>query len=442
MAHSSDKHRVLLFGQKVFGPVKLDLCVDYCAIQLLSYPHEYANLGRLAQYDLVILDYSAFTTNGNTDKPRQEIFLKLMVEALDKGTAFCILHYDETVPGEQRYNYDYGEMNIHEFQGCFQSQIGFRWLAPLAIRPFRSPSPIIYSRLKRSEFQLYRDCWGASRNYFATYGEGEFGDIIIGHRDNSALGFAVPRQDGRIIYLPCQRDFERKDDMTECLQTLIGSLVTYLAQTALEVPEWAETPIFTRESEIQKNLTEMQVKIEWLEAQLKPYRTAKRLAFLSQYDFENAVPDFFGSHVDIPILREERYAEDFWLLDQNSKKLVIAESKSTVGGIGKGAVYQLYNHRESNGLDKNFPALLVVNTHLKATSWNKKLKPIDPQAYETAADNNILIIRVEDLLFFWNAITEGKKTKDDFLSLLLNKRGWLEVRQDGSFEIHSNMPKT
>src|SRR5262245_16945517 len=131
-----DKHRVLVFGQKVFGLSKPTLSVEHCEIEIISFPEEYQILSSLAEYTLVILDYSAFASSYRQvfDK-EQDIFLKQMVSALDKGTCFCILHYDEEVPRTSEYGWGSGNMEADDLLRLQHLQIGLRILFSWDIRP-------------------------------------------------------------------------------------------------------------------------------------------------------------------------------------------------------------------------------------------------------------------------------------------------------------------
>jgi hypothetical protein len=101
----------------------------------------------------------------------------------------------------------------------------------------------------------------------------------------------------------------------------------------------------------------------------------------------------------------------------------------------KNAIYDAYNHRESNDLPESFPALLFVNCNLQAASWAKKDIPIQRADFEIARDNNVLIIRIEDLVRAWEAIEHGKFTKEEFVKTLTSEKGWLEFK-DGKIRIH------
>jgi hypothetical protein len=427
----SKKHKVLIFGEQVFGSEKPTLSIDYCDVDIISFLSEYGELSRLAEYGLVILDYSAFRTERGLFQPEQEIFEKQMLEALDKGACFCILHYDEAVPA-----YD-SRRQERTIASCKDNQIGFRWLEKLKIRPYRMETPILTATIERNEFKLYQERWGASKNFFEAHGSGAFEDVIFSLHKGAALGFAISVRRGKILYLPCQRDFSRAQSIQDCLTTLINSTVTYLTRSSTEIPSWAGTPLFPKETELYDELSNLESKIEELHTALEPYQVAKALAFMSEYEFEKAVPQFFITHLDLPTLRDEGYKEDFWILDSQSERIVVAETKSYVRGLKRGSIYDLYSHREARGLDDTFPALLVVNAHLNANSWKEKIKPIDRQDYELAAKDNIVVMRIEDIIFFWNSVLEGEHSNEELLSVVLEQNGWIEVQRDGNIVIHN-----
>jgi hypothetical protein len=98
--------------------------------------------------------------------------------------------------------------------------------------------------------------------------------------------------------------------------------------------------------------------------------------------------------------------------------------------------FSLYNHREENKLQESFPGLLIVNCNLQAASWKEKDRVIDKQDFQIAAQNNILILRVEDLLRIWDAVRKEKLPAEDVLSLFRSKKGWLQVSQDLQIKEH------
>lgn len=87
-------------------------------------------------------------------------------------------------------------------------------------------------------------------------------------------------------------------------------------------------------------------------------------------------------------------------------------------------------------MSETFPALLFVNCNLQAGSWAKKEVPIQKSDYEIAAANNVLIIRVEDLVRIWDAVTEKAISLQEVLEAFKSKCGWLECGK-GKLTIHA-----
>jgi len=189
-----------------------------------------------------------------------------------------------------------------------------------------------------------------------------------------------------------------------------------------------EERLFQEKSHLKDKLTEC-------EGKLDIFYSAKQLLFQSEYGLEDALPKFLKEQCGINIKREETYKEDFWILNLKGELVAICEVKSYVKGFKKSGLFNLYSHRESYNLEENFPAVLFVNAHLNAASWEQKDKPIDKQDYEEAADKHILIARIEDLLFAWQAIREGVLGSDQLLNILVKEVGWIKFKIDKSWEI-------
>lgn len=429
-------HSVLVFGQKVFGPVtEQSINHENATVKFVKLPEEFASLPRLSNYSLIILDYTTF--GGGNAAHLQEIFEKQMLEALDVGATFCFVHYDEAVPAQNDYGFSTGFMDERDIGRCHESQIGFRWVLPFSIRPLRHISPIIHGQVKRSEFKAFLDKWGASRNYFMPFREGEFTDIISEVEESKALAFTLSSRKGRLVFLPFQRNFASSEDTINALHTLIDCLLTYITKSLVEIPEWAVAPFFREEASIKSACVELEQRLEQTRALLEPFEAAKALLFQQEYTLERTVPAFIQEHLGIKTFRDEKHKEDFWILNGEGEKAIIAEVKSAAKGFRKSMIYDLYRHRDENGLDESFPALLVANCNLQAGAWKEKDHVIDKQDYQVAAQNNVLILRVEDLVRLWESVREGIRTTKQIYDLFISHKGWLEVRGDLSLTARS-----
>ncbi len=105
-------------------------------------------------------------------------------------------------------------------------------------------------------------------------------------------------------------------------------------------------------------------------------------------------------------------------------------------------VYQTSIHREAYKSElgeetyESFPAILIANLHLNAGSWKTKVQAIDQSALNAAKDNNVLIIRIEDLIYYWYKIEYLGGSREELLKTLLSSSGWLEVKKDGRIQLH------
>jgi len=390
-------HNVLLFGNKVVGHLTNQFPnITNATVEGFAFPSNYSTLPRLANYTLVILDYAAFIDSGNSYAEQQKLFEKQMIEALDFGTNFCFVHYNEAVPEADLRAFNTGRMNANQFKSLQAQQIGFKCLAPFDIRPTKVEAIIPEGKILRKELKPFLDRWGASHNLFESYGEYKIDDVIS-IIENVMIAFALRSRKGSLIYLPFQRYDAGHQHFLDGLESLIDCLLTYITKTLTETPVWGHEPFLEEEIELRQECVSLENKLKEAQEKLIPFVESKALLFQSEYILENTVPAFLDQ-MGVSTFRDERHIEDFWILNDSGEKAVIAEVKSMVKGFKKSAIFSLHIHREENMLDESFPALLVVNCNLQAGSWKDKEKPIDKQDYQVAAQNNILILRVEDLV--------------------------------------------
>jgi hypothetical protein len=265
---TSEKYNVLLFGNQVFGKIER-LEVDYCNIELKSSTNEdYLSLKRLSNYDLVILDYKPF----NGQQLKQDIFDKQISEALKVGTSFCFLHYDEPVVDINNANQT--EQFLNEYLGFRRAiSVGYP-----VYNKYHQPNIVV----KKQEFNTFGERWGISRTTFNLLDEGidYYDEIFL--INNNLSGFSYKQDLGRIIFLPCQRDLTRLDDLEDCLKTLINSILNYLRKLESTIPKWANTPLFDSETSIFDELEKTKQKLKDLEMSLEPFQEVKSLPFLRE----------------------------------------------------------------------------------------------------------------------------------------------------------------
>lgn len=339
-------HRVLLFGQELFDGCQGELR-DHPNAEIvpLKFPDDYSKLKRLADYTLGIADYAAFSRGVGGPLDAQGVFEKMMIEALTAGTCFCFVYFDEEIPEFDQYGYKTAHMNKADMKRLAKIQIGYRWLNYLQIKPLHSDSVLLFGDVKRQEFKKFFIGWGGGHHAFRPYGDRQFDEVLIAS-DEDALGFALNVRRSKIIYLPFQRDFQRSQDFADGMFCLIDSTLSYLAKSSAMLPTWANQPFFPGEKEIQDQCKNLERQIAEQREKLLPFEEAKALLFQSEYSLEAGIPDFFSKRLGLSVERNERYQEDFWILDEKGEKAVMVEVKSAVKGFKKSQIFAAFNHRE------------------------------------------------------------------------------------------------
>jgi hypothetical protein len=398
----------------------------------------FQDAGRLSDFDVIILPFSEFEiSDRNYTKSKdayKDIFEKQALEALDGGTTFCFVHHNEDVPGPFADYQNSGYSSDKAAYKCWEMQAGFRWIASRKIRIGLNSDIILKADVKRGEFSTFLKKWGATYNYFDTFENGKFDDVLYS-LGKCAIGFSIDQSRGMIVYLPFQANHKSPQDLMDGVQCLVDSLLTYKAKRVRELPVWAKEPLFENEIQLAAEKARLGGLLQAIDAQISPYEEAKLLLVANEHNLEVAVPTFILTKLGIPTERDEKFIEDFWILNSQKKKNAICEVKSVTKGFKKSAIYDVYNHREKHDLPDAFPAMLFANCNLQAGSWAKKSVPIQKDDYEIAVKNHVLIIRIEDLVQIWNSLVTKTLTVDAIIKTFSTEVGWLECKA-GKIIVH------
>jgi len=432
----NEGHRVLISPSITGTILKKELVHQNATIAI----NQFQDAERLKHYDLIIMPFSEFEMkdqwNITSKDPYKDIFEKQALEALDEGTTFCFVHHNETTPGNFA---DFSTTGYHPgsedaIDACLETQAGFRWIDSSKIRIGRSSKIFLSADVKRGEFGTFLKKWGASYNCFRTFGDAKFDDILYS-ADEITIGFSICWSRGVIVYLPFQANENNRLDFKNSLLCLVDSLLTYKAKRVRELPEWAKVPLFESETKLAAEKSSLLELLEAVDGQIVPYEEAKSLLVSNEHDLEVAVPGFISSKLGILTDRNEKFVEDFWILNNKNERKIICEVKSVTKGFKKNAIYDLFNHRERHDLAETFPAVLFVNCNLQAGSWAKKDVPIQKNDFKIAAKHHVLIVRIEDLVQIWNSLMTKTLKVDMIMNVFTTGAGWLECK-GGKLIVH------
>jgi hypothetical protein len=129
---------------------------------------------------------------------------------------------------------------------------------------------------------------------------------------------------------------------------------------------------------------------------------------------------------------EERYVEDFELVDVAGIRKALAESKGVGGGLALGHVDQVNNHRsEFNASADELPGLLVVNAFRNDDTLGRRQESVHERIVRHARRMNVLVLRTWDLYELVVRRLAGHDDSAQILGALLGGGGWLEVEETG-----------
>ena len=121
---------------------------------------------------------------------------------------------------------------------------------------------------------------------------------------------------------------------------------------------------------------------------------------------------------------------EFYLTLRNNREVAICECKALKKNLTRGELAKLEHHRGEHNLPDDFPAVMIVNIFLSATSLKQKQRQIERKEITKAVHDHLVIIRTIDLVFAYDQISRGLLTTQRLLTLLKTEVGWLEITRD------------
>ncbi|MBA3785497.1 MAG: hypothetical protein H0X15_08190 [Acidobacteria bacterium] len=402
-------HKVLLIGEGLaYSHIENGILREDAEISFYT-SKQFNEIDRLRNYTLCIVDYSAFS---NQEQFR-ELFYKQLLEAIEYGVNFCVVYFNDSVDS---------------------NRIGSQILKELKLAKPHSLGKIVHDgKTNKKEFSAYVKRWGSSAISFHDISEQA---TVIFNKDSIMLGFFTQLIKSKILYIPFSRNTSNKKDLKEGFESLIDSILTFIASSQIDLPIWAkETPFFSDEKSLFDKKALLQKELFDIESKIQIFDNAKSLLLQREYILENSLLDFLQNQLELKIFREEKFKEDFWLVDESEDKIAIAEIKSANKGFRRDMIFRVLDHKSENELAENFPTLLFVNCNLQAGSWKDKEKSLSKDEYDFAANHDVLVIRIEDVVRLWELKRLRKITKEEILNYLLIAKGWLYVNPKLEIEV-------
>jgi len=221
------------------------------------------------------------------------------------------------------------------------------------------------------------------------------------------------------------------------LERLVQAVIDHREGRLVAVPPFFEQLRLPDEDEVVQGIVAARNDLERLEGQRAALTKHKHLVGrFSGEQLEKLVIEemnlvLSGSEVQARDV-EERYVEDFELVDAAGTRKALAESKGVGGGVALGHVDQVNSHRsEFNASADELPGLLVVNTFRNDGTLDRRRESVNERIVRHARRMNVLILRSWDLYQLVVRRLAGHDDGAEILGALLGGGGWLEVEETG-----------
>lgn len=282
-----------------------------------------------------------------------------------------------------------------------------------------------YVRAVRSEFVRFMNLYGMAYTHFTNY-NGDLPWSILAKSDDLIVGFILGTQELFISSL-----IPEQHHVSEYFEILCESIVSIVNKLVYDIPEWVRTFKFSEEYSSEERKGVLISEIKQIDERMVILNNFKRILLCDGDLLVNSVTDILKKGLGFRVDDFEEYREDLKLLDASDSPMAFCEVKGTNAGVKREHVNQADSHRERAGLTSDFPAILIINTHIKnSRSIIEKDKAVPSEQIQHAARNSVLILRTIDLLMLLKLMLNSKITQDEVIALFLNQHGWLKVSEE------------
>jgi hypothetical protein len=188
---------------------------------------------------------------------------------------------------------------------------------------------------------------------------------------------------------------------------LTPAINQYRRDRIIAVPDWVDEFHFKPEEPLYLEINDLLGKLNRLESELASLKDYKAILASSGIYLRNKLVALFESVFDLKVQcidREER----FLVVKDDDSPVALVESEGIQGGVQTASIERLARARRQHGLRDLFPAALLINNDMAVTNVGERsATSIGSDVLEAAVQQNVLIMRTIDLLFF--AQSSGKQ---------------------------------
>ena len=244
----------------------------------------------------------------------------------------------------------------------------------------------------------------------------------------------------KIFFLPCHAIKKDEKNVQDLFKILIPGLVATYRKLNQELPSWANDFKFITESRYIEDKEKLEKKLSTINKEIMNLEDFKKPLMLTNRLLVESIVNLMKNGMDLEVTGNDVGHEDLQLWDKSEQEkgsiIAVIEVKGVNANVTRENINQVDDHRERNSFKTDFPGILIANTFIRlSNSLEDKDKPIEQEQIDHAIKMNVLILRTLDLVRVYDLILVGSIESEDFKSMLLTKKGWLEVKE-GKIRLH------
>ena len=278
--------------------------------------------------------------------------------------------------------------------------------------------------VREPEFETYVRNFGTPITVFTLDQQHPIERTVITSLGDYPVGFEF---DAQLFFLPFTPPDKSLPAETATIKAAAEAIVRYRSKRIAEVPGWVDALKFKSEERLYLEINSLLERVNTLESELRSWKDYKTIVAASgenlRYKIIAIMQSVFKLHVN-----EIAGLGIATISDASRHSVVMLETQSTPGAVGKNAIDQIDEKRKSGGLAKSTPAILIVNSDNLIEDIAKRAQAgVADEVANYAQSLNVLIIRTIDFLFLMRRLENDEAREKILLRLLSTRRGWLKV---------------
>ncbi|MBT6045594.1 MAG: hypothetical protein HOG49_02120 [Candidatus Scalindua sp.] len=285
--------------------------------------------------------------------------------------------------------------------------------------------------IKYDEFRKFLELYGAANTYFSHY-EKEFEWRVVADVSGYVVGM-IMFDSG--YFIPSLIPDNSEEVINEYFTLLAEGITSTQNKIHQDIPEWVDQFVFTEETELIKKRDDLESKIFNIDGHIGRIRNYKAILVLTGEELVAKVTNVFENGFGLSVDPVDELKEDIKLLDNDDKPFCLCEIKGTNKGVKRDHINQTDSHRDRSGYIDTFPAILIINTHIRSSrTILEKDQDVAEEQVKQAKKMGVLILRTLDLLKLLSLMYDKKINLKEIINLITKNHGWLKVNND-SYEI-------